>query len=278
MSCTVSNSVTLDGPPIPFNFSSCNDNIVTALAQVTAAMNVPVPYLLTMDVNNATVNILYSSNGFYSAAGSPDASVQLPISQTSVVFTTNNSTYILTFMGVPGATINLVITAAYNGIHTGSGQVTPLPSTLDCNNPYYSVDFTIDNIYLQDVAYTAIIVGDCHKHKCGLGEYTGFTQSPYMSEGFTLFYLVKLNIGDAIIGEGTLTNKINTLKLTTNFILYTLLKFTLGRLLFKEFDLKWLYRCNYRKLLRVTSNSIYKNTIPYLSTNSGFEVYYRDCC
>lgn len=82
-----------------------------------------------------------------------------------------------------------------------------------------------------------------------------------------------------MIGEGSYYNKIvgfNKSGLSVDgigFIGYILLKVLLGRLLISPyiFDLKWAYRENYPLLYATTLNSIYKNVIPILSANIGYE-------
>lgn len=293
--CTIEKTVTTSQSQT-FDYATCSEDAVLNLQASIITSTTPNIFLLQISVifANITINISYNTVGFTDVTvpvGSQLITVSTPPPPTSntVKFKINfnNNQYTITLVGTPSATsITLSIEGiVVNGVQTGSGQITALPSDLGCDSPtkvspYISIFFVLDNTYLQDIAYTSIIVGDCKHHQCGLGKYSGYTQSPYKptpetTDGFSLFYIVKLNIGDAIIGSGTLTEKIELLNLGNQFLLYALFKFILGRLVFCELNLKWLYRQNYKKLLRRTSKTIYKNTIPYLLQNKGFEVYFK---
>ena len=221
---------------------------------------------ITIDYSNNTIT-KYGASGL-------DVSLSLPL---TISITGDKYTYTFTF--VLNTTPIFVATLVIRKANTVVSQPVTGTPVIDCKSPYIHIDGQVDNTFLQDVVYVAFTVGDCKKHECGLGIYNGYTQSIKLNNNNnfngTIFYLVELNIGDSIIGVGTYTDKAMELSLTDVFLTYALLKFVLGRLVFGEFDLKWLFRDNYKKLIRKVSKTIYRNTIPYLLGNSGNELYFK---
>lgn len=293
-----------------FDFTSCNNNIVSL--DISASISGS-NFLLTITVGGNTtalVGITYNDLNIFISPIASQQNVNVISfntgSNSEITFRTLSSPiseYRVESITVsPNGDIELDVQAKYI-VTSGSGSITPLPSPLDCNEPYYFADFFIDSSYTGNMLFSAFIIGDCQYHKCGLGPYCGFTQSPYMSEGFTLFYISNPNIQDTIVCELTnsknrdnnnnnnrdnniineecedltLTDKLQMFNLDVDFVLYALLKFVLGRLLYHKFDLKWLFRDHYQRLIKKVSKSVYKNTIPYLEANKGFEIYFKYC-
>lgn len=137
-------------------------------------------------------------------------------------------------------------------------------------------DIIIITAYLSNVTgqllETLFAISDGLEHKCGLGEYFGYTQK--INKTTTNMFVSNFNLNDAMIGTGSLEMKLTELNLDSSFVTYALLKAILGRLVFHELELKWLFRSNYNKLLKAVNRSIYKGYIPYLEANVSFEVYF----
>lgn len=189
------------------------------------------------------------------------------------------------------------------------------PTTITCTPPQITIFASMSNI-TNDVSEVQYTVYDCLQHKCGLGKYQGFTQSNIYcttnttnttninSNNFsitnkisnknkvscnssttecfgTIFYVIMLEIGPAVVGSDTLSfaEKTTALGLAdfTRLLEYALVKIILGRLLFCEIDIKWLLRSKYEELLNKVSESIYANFFTYLVTNSQLNNYFKVC-
>lgn len=188
----------------------------------------------------------------------------------------------------------------------------PSPST---NNPislfiFAQVDSTIGDV--SEVAYTVGTplcyervnkfnescesICDTNSKDDGLGCYDGFTRkcsdvtnpldgnlkgcdSSLQTPGY-LFYVSFFEVGPTIIGKGTFVDKTTELGLSdyNDLLTYALVKGILGRLLFEEFDLKWLYRDNYCALIEKLKESVYFRFITYMIENEGLELYFRYNC
>ena len=127
-------------------------------------------------------------------------------------------------------------------------------------------------------------------YTCGLGCYNGFTQ--HLDKTNTLFYLVPLTIGQSIVCGNVsstpstvpcdvqdLIYRISQTPFMCNvgpLITYALLKMILGRVLFGEFNSKWLYRDNYKEFTRALLKSPYVIFYDdYLGPNKSFEIYFN---
>lgn len=132
---------------------------------------------------------------------------------------------------------------------------------------------------IYDVSEVRYLVTYNQLYTCGFGCYNGFTQ--HLSPTQTLFYLVPQNIGNAIIGDDSLTliqKVLNTPFLSNIDPLtgYALLKMILGRVLFGKFDAKWMYRKYYNELITAVLDSPYEVFYTdYLGPNKSYEQYFK---
>ena len=193
--------------PVSFIFNSCHPFITTLEGEIGAVGQDVFQLLLIPD---GVVGITVGVSTTCTATGFSDTfpigfgdgiSIKVPPIPTSTQFTFTYlsptthflSTYVVTQNGIDNIvlSVSLSITASYDAITTGSGSITPITKSLDCNTPYYSIIFGMDNYFIKDISYVGITVGDCKKHECGLGIYTGYTQD--LGGGFTfiLFNILK---------------------------------------------------------------------------------------
>lgn len=156
---------------------------------------------------------------------------------------------------------------------------TPINNT---NNITNNINILITADFSQiiyDVSEVRYLVTYDELYTGGLGCYNGFTQ--HLTQTQTLFYLVPQNIGNAIVGNDSLTliQKILDTPFLSNIgplTGYALLKMILGRVLFGKFDAKWMYRKYYKKLIVSVLNSPYKIFYDvYLGPNKSYEQYFK---
>ena len=193
-------------------------------------------------------------------------------------------TYLFEFGYIPGAnpfisvTVMLTVTSL-----TFSSNDTSLVSRLNSViTPDILIIADLSEI-TQDLLEARYTVTYSKLYTCGLGCYNGFTQHLTNTNSIkqTLFYLVPLNIGNSVIGsdQETLLYKIAQTPFGSNvipLILYALLKMILGRVLFGKFDIKWLYRDYYRKLIKVTIDSDYRIFYEdFLKPDKSYEQYFK---
>lgn len=150
----------------------------------------------------------------------------------------------------------------------------------DCQHPYLYITAQVDNQFIMDVTYAAFRVGDCMEHECDQNcMFGGYVKK--VNEVETIFYVRNCNparglkLGSVMIGEGSFTDKIGRLDLGRKFLEYILLKFILGRLLFGKFNLKYLLRKYYDRLINAVRNSVYANALPFLLQHEDFEHFFR---
>lgn len=180
-------------------------------------------------------------------------------------------------------------------------------------NPMSIPNITI-NATLSQVTYDTLeveyYVTYYHIYECGLDKYYGFTQRVNNTNNITnitttkltntkgvttLFYLVPLGIAEAFVCSNDNTNdncsyecrnedliqKIANTPFGSNIsplIGYALLKMILGRVLFEEFDIKWLYRAYYKKLIKRLLKSDYSIFYTdFLGPNRSYEQYFNYC-
>ncbi len=190
-----------------------------------------------------------------------------------------------TFITLKYNSNKVIFTITFNNIEVHIGTATATLSniifTTNMANVIDPVQIFIqmqNNTVTKDVIEVIYEVYDEVNHQNGLGKYCGNIISVKNNNNIscTLFQIYFLEVNCAVIGDGTLYNKILCFNKQLfvdgiGFIGYILLKILLGRLLYEEFNIKWAYRVNYPKLYSDTLSSIYSNSIPTLKANSEYE-------
>ncbi len=141
--------------------------------------------------------------------------------------------------------------------------------------PQISISVQLNEVTKDVTEVIYKIINEIGHRESGLGKYCGTVMNV---DGITQFQVLFLEVNCAVIGTGSLFDKIlnfnnnNVIEVDgLGFTGYILLKILLGRLLYEQFNIKWAYRCNYPQLYTATLTSIYSDSIPTLKANSGYE-------
>ncbi len=203
-----------------------------------------------------------------------------------------------TIAGQPGDTdssINIIISKSPTNIFslTFSDDFSMLTKALSTYStvpdtsidpPQISISVQLNEVTKDVVEVVYRVTSGLEKYYDGLGKYCGTVMNV---DGITQFQVLFLEVNCAVIGVGSLFDKILNFNSNNNsnievdglgFTGYILLKILLGRLLYSEFNLKWAYRCNYARLYAATSASIYSDSISTLKTNSSYEELLKWSC